>query len=613
MKSFLISIIKYILFFLLIFLVGRLIFIVYNWSDVQNESFGEILFAFYAGIRMDVSALSYFSPIALLLLFIRHQFNRKWAFKLLTLLVGIIVLVYFSIVLAELPIYDEWMTKLNSKALSYLSNPTEVWRTATLLDKIMALLVAPWLSLVSVWFFKQLYKNAFYDAVAWYKNISIFLVSLMLGFVGARGGFYQIPLSVGGVFYSENRTLNFATVNSFWNLGYSTYKDVKYREEDKYKFFTEKALEAYISPIKNRVQNTPKILKTERPNIIVILFESWSYDLVDSLDRMYNLMPRWRTLKKESIQFTNCFATGRHSEEGMLAVFAGFPSLASSYLMGFTEKNGKLPTINKILANEDYHQAFLFGGDLGYANIKSFFYQNPFETIKDEMNFSNTYKKGKLGYHDDALYGEMFKTLNSIEQPFLVGGFTTSTHSPYDAPMKFIQYTSNENEYINTAHYADSCLGDFIDKIKLEEWYNNTLLVLVSDHSHPTPIKRSYCSDDSHRIVFMLSGGAIKDQYKGIIVDKIVSQIDIPATILAQMNLSSQDLNFSRNVLDSAYQSFAYFSDKTCQGVVNDKGYVKYSLPDLELQSNKMGEQADSVSRISQSFLQKSYQYFRDL
>lgn len=608
------AIFKYILSYLLVFLVGRLIFLGYNYSDIENESFFQILLVFIKGLRMDLSALSYLSPVVLLLLFSYQISQKAWIIKVLKVFLSFTFFLFFVIVIAELPIYDEWMTKLNTKAVSYLRNMNEVMRTATWGQIVAMLLVVPLLTFSLSFVLHRLIKADLIQKVSLWRNLSVLAFALALGFLGARGGFYQIPLSASGVFFSNNRTLNFATVNSIWSLGYSYYKESKYDDSKKFKYYSEAKMNTILKDFKQDSDSITSILKTKNPNIILVLFESWSADLVDSLDQTYQMMPNWRSIRKESLNFNQCYAAGRHSEEGMLAVFAGFPSLANSYLMGFTEKNAKLPTLTKKLAERNYQQSFFFGGDLGYANIKSFFYQNPFYKIMDEMDFPTQYNKGKLGYHDEALYAEMFKETKQSKEPFFIGGFTSSTHSPYDVPLdEFKDYTPQENEYMNSAYYADSCLGQFYKQCKQEEWFDNTLLVFVSDHSHPTPIKRDYCSPGSTRIVYMLAGGAIKDEYKGQEFDKIVSQIDIPSTLLSQMGYDTKDFIYSRNVLDSLYQPFAYFSFKTCQGSITEQGFANYSLSNDKINSSDIGASTDSLVSISKALLQKSYTQFRDL
>ena len=329
------SILKYIFLLLLVFFVGRFIFIAYNFADLESISFVDILLSFVNGLRMDLSALSYISPLVVLLLFFYCQFHKSIYLKVLKGILAIVYYVYFLIVISELPIYQEWQTKLNSKAISYLSNMNEVWRTATWLQVFAVVVIVPALTFLAVYFTHILFKTSL-KKTPLVRNIGILVLALGMGFLGARGGFYQIPLSVSAVFYSNNRTLNFATVNSFWSLGYGYYKESRYDEAEKYKFYSDTELNKILDDFYHRSDVSPSILNNKTPNIIFVLFESWSADLVDTLDRTYSVMPNWRRIRKESLSFTRCYATGRHSEEGILAVFSGFPSLASSYLMGFT-------------------------------------------------------------------------------------------------------------------------------------------------------------------------------------------------------------------------------------------------------------------------------------
>ena len=608
------AVLKFILIFLIVFFIGRLIFISYNFDDLYNESFLEILLAFTGGIRMDLSAIAYLSPIILILLFLYNQLQYKYILYFIKLIFGIVFIVYFLIVIGELPIYDEWLTKLNVKAVSYLSNIDEVWRTATWGQFFAIIIIVPFLTFFALFLTNKILKPTTQKRKPLWRNILVLITAFAFMFPAVRGGFGQIPLSTSAVFYSSNRTLNFAAVNSFWNIGYAYYKEYKYDKKNSFKFYNDKQLNEILAKYNNKSDSTTSILKTKNPNIIVVLFESWSGDLVDSLNDMYGITKKWNEIRKESISFSRCYATGRHSEEGMLAVFGGFPSLANSYLMGFTAKNAKIPTMPKKLNERGYQQSFFFGGDLGFANIKSFFYQNPFYKIKDEKEFPSNYIKGKLGFHDDALYHEMFEEIKLSKQPFLIGGFTTSTHTPYDPPLKNKKdYTERENDYMNSVYFADSCLGDFYYKCKKQKWFENTLFIFVSDHSHPTPLRSDYCSAEDHRIVYMLAGGAIKEEYRGVNIRKIVSQIDIPKTILTQLGYSTDEFLYSRNVFGNKYIPFAYFSDKTCQGTVSNDGFVRYSLSENKILINKADNKADSLIKISKALLQKSYTNFQDL
>jgi len=80
------------------------------------------------------------------------------------------------------------------------------------------------------------------------------------------------------------------------------------------------------------------------------------------------------------------------------------------------------------------------------------------------------------------------KELAALPQPFMSALFTVSSHSPYDFPAEHkLSFNSKANKYVNSVAYTDQCLGEFMKRAKEEDWYENTLFVLVADHSHNSP------------------------------------------------------------------------------------------------------------------------------
>ena len=59
---------------------------------------------------------------------------------------------------------------------------------------------------------------------------------------------------------------------------------------------------------------TISILNKERPNIVIILLESWSGDLIESLGGKPGLTPQFHELEKEGLLFTEFYATGNRSQ-----------------------------------------------------------------------------------------------------------------------------------------------------------------------------------------------------------------------------------------------------------------------------------------------------------
>ena len=92
----------------------------------------------------------------------------------------------------------------------------------------------------------------------------------------------------------------------------------------------------------------------------------------------------------------------------------------------------------------------------------------------------------------------------------------------------------------------------------------NTLFVLVPDHqgAYPYPIENPL---DGQTIPLILIGGAIKQP---LVVDTYASQIDIAATLLAQLGLPHDEFTFSKNIMNPASPHFAYFTRPNYFGMI---------------------------------------------
>lgn len=604
------SIFKIILYWLSIFFIGRLFFIAFNYSDLESETLFSIIQTFYYGIRMDLSAIAYINTIPVLFLFILYLTKRTDWVKAVNWYLILTTFVYFIIITSELSIYTEWHTKLNVKAISYLKNINEVWSTASATQVLISFIFVPLFTIAFLKIVHAVFVKAKNDLEPKFiRSSGVMILTIGIFFIFARGGVSGTSLSISSAFFSpSSRTLNYSAVNSYWHLIYNVYKHNKYSDKDKFKYMSAQKAEALIASVKPDLKGEQEyIFKTKRPNVIVVLLESWSADLVDSLHVKHKLTPKWNdVLRNEGLYFDRCYSSGVHSEEGIISVFSGFPGLSSSYIMSSTEKVSQLPSIFQEFKKENYTSAFYFGGDLSYANISSYFYSNPFQTIVDEKTFPTKYPKGSLNYHDEFLYTEMLNATSELKEPFFLGGFTGSTHSPYDIPTNTQKEYGRMSNYLNSANYADSCLWSFYNEAKKEAWYDNTIFIFVADHSHATPVQAKFGTKETFRIPFLIAGGALKEDYKGEVFDKVVSQNCIPALVLGQMDIASDAFVYSSNPFMSDYFPYANYAEKQCVGSVSqNSASVLYFDDNKVLNENVVNR--DSLILPAKALLQKAY------
>lgn len=622
MKSQLLYTLKLALYVLVLFTLGRITFMLVYASSFAAEhvNFGEILNIFVQAIFLDISTFSYIYILPFFLLFISAIFPGKAWKYIFTVYTAAFTLVYTLIFVGEIGIYAEWRSKLSYKALLYLQNPSEVFNSASTLQFIVLSIFVIVFVFGMLWLYWKYVATPFLKRAKWYYTLLYFLLTPGIWLVAARGGVGEIPISQSQSFFSNKQILNDVCANPAWNLIHNTANSVGILEKNPYLFYPQnEALETvawmhYTDSTLNK--DIPQLLTTSRPNIVIILLESWSADVIQNISGdKENYTPCYQALEKESLVFTECYSGGKRSQQGIASIFAGFPALPQIVITNYPEKSRKLPSWVKYMKKQAYHTSFYFGGELIYGNILSFLHANDFDKIVEQKDLKGLPNKGKLGYHDQYVFAEHIKAMEKIPQPFFSTIFTLSSHSPYDQPMarKFDQKIP-EIDYLNSVYYSDSCLGAYIAQARKQAWFKNTLFVIVADHSHNTHKQNNYYSFATNHVPMLFFGDVLKPEYRGKECDILVSQNDIVATILAQMGLPSKEFPWSRNIFHPQNKDFVYMEAQYGVGYKVPQGYFFYHAPgDVLLESTLPQEVQDSVIREGKSYLQVLFQEVIDM
>jgi phosphoglycerol transferase MdoB-like AlkP superfamily enzyme len=271
-----------------------------------------------------------------------------------------------------------------------------------------------------------------------------------------------------------------------------------------------------------------------------------------------------------------------------------------------------IPCINEELSQKGYSSSFLYGGDLAFGNIKGYLMNKKFDEVLDETQFTQ-YPKGHLGVHDGYMFKEFLSHINQTQEPFLSCLFTLSSHMPYDyPPSDHWQAPKNdpEKQYTEGIHYTDIQIGLFFNEAKKQAWYNNTLFVLVADHSHNTLQQWNAASSMRAHIPLLLVGGALKETWRGKSWDKVVSQLDIASSLLHQMQLPTQRYKWSRDLFNPQTSSSAFYVFFGGAGYVNDAGYAASNQMDLHTIQTNLSDSArfGPMQQKAMSFQQLLYE-----
>jgi len=618
MKAIIGSFFRQLFFWLLFFALTRLIFIVYHIQllKVENIGIAEVMQAFWYALPLDISTVSYILIIPFLILMIQSVYTWNWLNINNKIYTALLILIYSLITTSELGIYEEWKTKLNYKALHYLKHPDEVFNSAQT-GNFIFLVILFFLQISAAIY---LYNRFFYKNIKNIKRNYVFsalflMIMPVLLFLGIRGGWQEIPINQSQSYYSNHNLLNLAAVNSGYNMLGSTLENRKFLEENPFLVYDMDEAKEIVEKLHTVERDTTSVfLSIRKPNIVLILLESWSADLIESLGGEPGITPEFEKLTKEGILFTNLYASGNRSEQAMSSIFGGFPSTPITAITHNLDKVTKLPSMIRILNTEGYASSFYFGGQLIYGGIKSYITIAEFDKIYEIYDFDKELPQGKLGIHDEFVFDRLLNDMDKEKEPFFSAFFTLSTHSPFDQPMdKVLDWGGNENEYINSAYYTDWCIGEFLKSARKKSWYDQTLFILVADHSHNSYRNWPVTSPQYRRIPLLFYGNVIMDEYKGKKISQLSSQTDIPRTILCQLELDSDQFFWSRNLFNPFTQEFAFYEANEGVGWIRPSGHFVYNnLIDHYLELDLPPAIQDSVIKEGKAYLQVLFQEFMD-
>ncbi len=609
--------VKQYLFWMLFFQVLRLIFLVYNWEETGNSSIGEILKSFWYAIYLDNSAAGYAMMLPIALSVIKTWFKFGFFNQVIRVYHGIVIFASTTISIAELTLYDEWKVKINYKAISYLSRPKEVFQTASVGELIVGFLAIALITFLALWAFNKWVYPKVKQGRSFIASF-IHLALLPICFIwGIRGGLQEIPIHQADVYYSKNNFLNLVAVNSAWNLGSSIDKNHYFTNHNPFIYMPFPEAKSWVDTLYQVPKDTTvQILNTvEKPNIVILLLESWSADCIHSLGGYDSITPNFDALAKDGVLFTNAFGSGSLSDQGISAVLSGQPALPEVIVVNQPDKFVKLPSISSDLKKEGYLTSFMFGGQLSYGNIKAYIMTKDFDEVVEGVNLPKKLPRGRLGIHDEYMLNAFADKLNSQKQPFFSMAFTLSSHSPFDMPFKQkFNWGGDAQKYINSVAYTDSCIGLFFKKVRTMPFYKNTLFILVSDHSHNSPRAWHPLSQEYRRIAMLMYGEPIKKEFRGYRATSYCSQTDLVLTLLKQLKFKHSQYKWSKDLFNPYSKSFAYYAFDTGLGWVADSNYFSFYHTDKHYLFYNFLSKSDSIKNIKlgDAYLQMLFQEYLD-
>lgn len=235
------------------------------------------------------------------------------------------------------------------------------------------------------------------------------------------------------------------------------------------------------------------IQATPKKNCVIMLMEAFCSRSIQEeyMPTLYSLCNQGTTLYCPN---TKQLTQGGMSIGGQLVVMTGLHGLRNStFVTDF--RNNKYPSITSVMKEYD-HNYYTFSA----VSTDSNFWQQ--DVVNQQLSINELYGLKEIESATDAPYYNKHKWIDdktlfefsatkiaNSEEPFCCVIVPSNMHSPYDIDDKIVCDISfseitdpHLHEYLRRARYLDNQIAAFIQRLKDCGKYDDTLIVITSDH-----------------------------------------------------------------------------------------------------------------------------------
>lgn len=227
-------------------------------------------------------------------------------------------------------------------------------------------------------------------------------------------------------------------------------------------------------------------------NLIFIQVESLENAVINQKINGQEITPNLNKLAKTGIYFSNYYAP---IGPGTTAD-AEFMTLNSLYSLpntvAFIEySNNHYSALPNLLKENGYHTYAMHGDVSSFWNRSNIYPNLGYEKWFSKPDYTIPRKIGVYNLGDKDFFDQSILKLKSLPQPFMATLITLTSHTPFEMPLD-LQYldipttttslTTLQRNYLQSVRYTDQAIGDFIEQLKTNNLYNNSLIFIYGDH-----------------------------------------------------------------------------------------------------------------------------------
>jgi phosphoglycerol transferase MdoB-like AlkP superfamily enzyme len=561
-------------FFLVVLTALR--FVTFLAFDFGDATAGQLAAAFRLGLRFDARVIA----CAMLPLLVLGSFSflepfgtrigRRFWLTLLGLFSAGLLIFYTSDFLH----YRYLRQRLNASVLGFLEDAgistQMVWESYPIVRLVLALLIALGLMMLAI---SKLHGRAAAGGIVERRGVRVgwFIAAFMLCLVGIFGRLGQYPLRWSDAFNLRNDALANLALNPIQSFISSLdFRESGFDVAQVRKHYP--VMSAYLGvkePDAERLvfsRPVPAVDRFggERPNIILVICESFSGYKSSMWGNPLDTTPFFNGLTREGLFFDNCFTPHFGTARGVWAALTGIPDVEPRET---ASRNPALVDQHTIINDfAGYEKYYFIGGSSSWANIRGLLTNN-IDGLKlyEEDSFDSP-RIDVWGISDKNLFLEADRILREQTKPFFAVIQTADNHRPYTIPKEDLgEFTKvdvpadqfkpagfESLDELNAFRYTDFAFQKFFEAAKQSPYFERTIFVFIGDHgiggNAGTMFPPAWSQNDltSYHVPLLFYGPKYIPPRR---VHSVASMVDMLPTLAGLVGIPYQNTTLGRDLL----------------------------------------------------------------
>lgn len=431
------------------------------------------------------------------------------------------------------------------------------------------------------------------------SGVSILLFASAGVITGIRGGFQLIPLSIRDAALASPARYTPIVLNTPFSIINS------WQEDHLPSLHFMPANEA--RSIMNNHKQYGQSGEVKKQNVVIIIVEGLSKEFT-KMGGIKSYTPFLDSLMTQSLTFTNAYANGLRSSDGIPAIISGIPPLMEVPFQTSVYSNNEYDAIPSLLRRSGYHTAFFHGATNGSMSFDIFARQAGYKDYYGRSEYNNEQDyDGSWGIFDEPFLQYFAKQMTLMPQPFMTTVFTLSSHPPFTLPEKYKNKFPAGTMPVHPAiAYTDYAIKRFFETASKQPWFINTLFIITADHCSPFASNYYYSAGLGRYQVPLLFYEPGNPTLKAN-NNTLIQHIDILPSVMDFLGYRGKFFAFGSSVFQPSEPHFfatklsevtEWINDGYLLKILDNKITGVYSFPEDTLEKNNIVVACDTIKNL---------------